>query len=85
MPCILVHPKRNDAFPDYVFQIVPNCMHVLIVTHHDDVLTRSFCHNKFGNGNYTFVSIHNNDPDLLKKVLHFVNTYSQDSIGLFYN
>lgn len=85
MPCVLSHPKRNDPFPDHVFQIVPNCKHVLIVTRRDDVLTRSFCHDKFGNGKYTFISLYDNDPDLTKKVLLFVNTYTQDSLGLFYN
>jgi hypothetical protein len=85
MPCILVHPKRNDPFPQYIFQIVPNCKHVLIVTRRDDVLTRSFCNDIFGNEAYTFVSLYENDPNLHEKVMMFVNTYTQDSICLFYN
>jgi hypothetical protein len=84
MPCVVTHPKRHDPFPEYVFKLVPNCKHVLVVTEQIDILTRSFCNDVFGNGDYTFRSIVHNDPKCFETILTFMNTYTQDSIVLLY-
>ena len=83
--CVFVRPGRMDSFPELVFKKVPDCKHILIVTKQEDILTRSFCNDVFGNDKYTFRSVFDNDPEMFAKITAFTKTFPQNSIILFYS